>query len=109
MATAESWPASPTPATLADDLRSRLEEELHRREFVPTIQRIERVSTLVPPAEWTVATDRGTTQFTFASEDDLRRLGDGRALLVDSDGMRYEIPNVEALDPDSRKILERYL
>jgi hypothetical protein len=97
------------PSRLREDLRRRLEEELARREFVPVIQRIVRVSSPNPPAEWEVVTDRGPTRFTFNSEDDLRRLGPRRALIVDARGMRYEVPDVAALDAQSRRVLERFL
>lgn len=97
------------PAALRPELRERLETELARREFVPVIRRIIRVSAPNPPAEWEVQTDRGATRFMFNSEDDVRRLGARRALIVDGRGMRYEIPDVSTLDPDSRRVLERYL
>jgi hypothetical protein len=97
------------PATLSEDLRRRLDEELARREFVPVIERIASISSPTPPAEWEVLTDRGPTRFTFSSEDDVRRLGPRRALIVDSRGMRYEVPDVATLDPASRKVLDRYL
>jgi hypothetical protein len=97
------------PAGLPEELRRRLAGELARREFVPLVRRIVSVSSATPPAEWEILTDRGKTRFTFNSEDDLRKLGPRRALIVDSRGMRYEVPDVKALDPFSRKILERYI
>lgn len=97
------------PARLREDLRRRLDEELARREFVPVIQRIVRVSSANPPAEWEIVTDRGTTRLAFNSEDDVRRLGPRRALIVDARGMRYEVPDVTTLDAESRRVLERYL
>lgn len=97
------------PAALRPEPRKRLEAELARREFVPVIQRILRVSAPNPPAEWEVQTDRGMTRFLFHSDDDIRRLGPGRVLIVDARGMRYEIPDVSALDPASRRMLERHL
>jgi hypothetical protein len=61
------------------------------------------------PTEWDVETDRGLTRFILNSEDDIRRLGEGRALLVDAHGIRYLIPRLDSLDPFSRRVLERYL
>lgn len=97
------------PAELPPELRRRLDEELARREFVPVILKIEHISAPHPPAEWDVLTDRGPTRLSFQSEDDVRRLGPGRALIVDARGMRYEVPDVAALDPESRRILDRFL
>jgi hypothetical protein len=90
-------------------LRSILEEDLARREFVPVLRRIVAVSAPVEPSEWEVETDRGCTRFVLNSEDDVRRLSDRRALIVDAHGIRYLIPDIDALDATSRRLLERYL
>jgi hypothetical protein len=90
-------------------LRQLLEDHLARRDFVPLIRRIVRVSAPVEPSEWEVETDRGRTRFLLSSEDDVYRLDDHRALLTDSHGVRYLIPDTRALDPASRRVLERYL
>jgi hypothetical protein len=94
---------------LAPSTRATLEEELCRREFMPHLQRVVRVSGVAEPTEWEVETDRGSTRFILNSEDDVRRLGDGQALLIDASGVRYLIPPLDRLDPHSRRILERYL
>jgi hypothetical protein len=94
---------------LLPPLRAVLEEDLARREFVPVLRRILAVSAPVEPSEWEVETDRGRTRFVLNSEDDVRRLGDRRALIVDAHGIRYLIPDTEALDATSRRLLERYL
>src|SRR5207253_488984 len=61
-------------AELAPDVREMLESELAKREFVPQIQRILRVSMQTEPCEWEVETDRGRTTFVLKSEDDVRQL-----------------------------------
>jgi hypothetical protein len=95
--------------TLPPTLCRFLEEDLARREFVPVVRRIVRISAPVEPSEWEVDTDRGRTRFVLNSEDDVRRLGDHRALLVDAHGIHYLIPDLRALDTTSRRLLERYL
>jgi hypothetical protein len=80
-----------------------------RREFVPIIRRIVRVSAPVEPSEWEVETDRGRTCFVVNSEDDVRRLDGQRAMILDTQGIRYLIPDLRGLDAASRRILERYL
>ena len=90
-------------------LRQFLEDDLARREFVPVVRRIVAVSAPVEPSEWEVETDRGRTRFVLNSEDDVRRLSDHRALIVDAHGIRYLIPDLRALDAASRHALERYL
>jgi hypothetical protein len=89
--------------------RRLLEEDLARREFVPHVLRIIKVSALVEPSEWELETDRGTTRLVLNSEDDVRRLGDHRALIIDNLGIRYLIPDTRSLDAASRRMLEKYL
>ena len=86
-----------------------LEEALARREFVPVLRRVVSISAAVEPTRWEVETDRGLTSFVLDGEDDVRRLGDHRALIVDAHGIRYLIPDLRQLDPGSRRLLERYL
>jgi hypothetical protein len=86
-----------------------LQAELKQREFVPQIQRIIRTSVQTEPCEWEVETDRGHTKFIVKTEDDVRTLGNHKALVIDAHGIRYLIPDTTALDRHSRRILERYL
>jgi hypothetical protein len=90
-------------------VREVLDQELLRRDFIPVILRINSVSTHVDPCEWNVETDRGPTRFVVGGEDDVRRLGPHRALVVDASGIRYLIPDSRTLDHHSNRILERYL
>ena len=96
-------------AALAPEVRRVLEDELARREFVPVLRRVLGVSAAVEPSRWEVETDRGAASFVLNNEDDVRRLGDHRALIIDAHGIRYLIPDVRLLDPLSRRLLERYL
>lgn len=89
--------------------RSVLEAELAVREFTPTITRIRDVSTFSVPSTWSVDTDRGPTEVVLKSEDDIRRLGNGRLLIGTSHGLNLAIPDMAALDRASRKLLERFL
>lgn len=90
-------------------LAQQIEDELAKREFVPVIRRIVRVSAPVEPSEWEVETDRGPTSFILGSEDDVHELDGRRALLTDTHGIRYLILDIEQLDANSRRLLERYL
>jgi hypothetical protein len=95
-------------ADLPPNVRQILVDELSLREFVPVIRRVQRVSSEISPSEWSVETDRGPTKFTLESEEDVRRVGADRILITDSQRMRYQIPDVRALDSASRRILDRY-
>ena len=94
---------------LPADVRSLLEEELGRRDFVPVLRRVLSVSAVVEPSEWEVETDRGVTKFLLNSDEDVYPLSGGRALITDSHGIRYLIEDLAALDANSRRLLERYL
>lgn len=94
---------------LPDDVRRLLIEELDRREFLPVVKRILHVSLRVDPSDWEVETDRGVTRFSVDQDEDIRRLGPYRALITDSQGIRYLIPDTRDLDAASRRTLERFL
>lgn len=93
------------PPTLAQ----QIEDELAKREFVPIIRRILKVSAPVEPSEWEVETERGRTSFVLNSEDDVHELDEHRALITDAHGIRYLISDIGQLDATSRRLLERYL
>ena len=95
-------------AAVEPRLRTLLEEELCKREFLPVIERIEAVSDS-EPAEWSVETDRGLRRFTVAHADDILRLPDSGAVITDTYGVRYTIPSVARLDSHSRRLFEKAL
>ena len=92
------------PAETADLVR----QELAEREFLPRIERIVHVRTNKEPHEWDVITDRGRVQVLLRDED-IRRLGPTRAILVDMHGVRYYVADSRQLDAKSRRILTQYL
>lgn len=98
---------------LPSPLRHLIEEEFAQREFMPVIRRIVRVSSFATPSTWQIETDRGTTEMILKSEDDIRRLRGSihpnGLLIADSNGIHYLIPDRNALDAASRKILKRFL
>jgi hypothetical protein len=90
--------------------QSLIEEELARREFMPQLHRILEVSSFSTPCTWTVETDRGRTEFVLRGDEDIRRIGTGRSLLVaDAHGIHYLVPDQKALDAHSKRILDRFL
>jgi hypothetical protein len=98
-----------SPDGLEPASRRVLDEELARREFLPLIRRIVRVSGEATPVDWDVETDRGPTTFTLDSEDDIRKLGPNRLLITDSRKLRYQVADARALDGHSRRLLDRFL
>ena len=89
--------------------RELIEAEFAEREFMPTLLRIASVSTFSTPSQWTVETERGEVQFILKSEEDIRRLAEGRLLITSSHGIQFLVPDRLALDRASKKILERFL
>ena len=95
---------------LARDSRQAVEDELERAYFTPRIQRIAKVTTANRVPRWEVETDRGLRAFEiYSSRRDVRLLGDGRILVQDADGNRYEIPDYRRLDPASQALVEEML
>lgn len=93
----------PTP------LAQLLAEELRLREFVPLIERIERIAVDKEPAEWEVRTDRGPVTFLLGTADDVRRIDCDRATITDLQGIRYLIASLKHLDGHSRRLLEHFI
>ena len=94
---------------VAPAARSLLEAELATREFVPEILRVKAVSTFSTPSVWTVATDRGDTDFVLKTEEDIRRLGRTGLLIAGGAGVQFSVRDMAALDRGSRRLLERFL
>jgi hypothetical protein len=100
----------PLLGDLSPEDRALIEEELAAREFVPTVLRIDAVSSFSTPSTWSVVTDRGPTRFVLKGEEDIRRLGEDGALLISSgEGINFRIADRWALDRKSRAVLERFL
>ncbi|MCB1942077.1 MAG: DUF1854 domain-containing protein [Candidatus Accumulibacter sp.] len=94
---------------LPDELRRLVETELAQREFMPEIRRITDVSSFATPSTWQVETDRGSSRFVLKGEEDIRRLASPALLIADSRGIQFLIRDRYALDPHSRRILDRFL
>jgi hypothetical protein len=96
-------------SALPDGPRRLLESELAAREFHPTLKRLISVNTFSTPSTWRVETDRGEVDFVLKSEEDIRRLDEGRLLITSSHGVQLQVPDRWALDKQSKRLLERFL
>jgi len=85
-------------------------DELHRKYYAPIIKSILSVNERYGYSYWKVTTDAGTLTFTL--QDTYRsilKVDNNRVYIVDMDGNRYEIPELEKLDFKSYKKIELYL
>jgi hypothetical protein len=90
-------------------VRRLIAEELAAREFMPEIIRILAVSGFGTPSTWEIETDRGATRLTLRGEEYIRRLAGGGLLITDRFGIQFLIPDLKALDRQSRQFLDRFL
>ena len=99
----------PRLSALPEGPRRLLEAELAAREFHPTLKRLISVNTFATPSTWRVETDRGEVDFVLKSEEDIRRLDEGRLLITSSHGVQLQVPDRWSLDKHSKRLLERFL
>lgn len=86
-----------------------LEEQLDRRYFAPEIARINSIREEFGYSYWQVVTDAGECRFTVRGGQNITTLENHRVIIVDVDGNRFEIPDLQELDEKSKKKLERFL
>ena len=93
---------------LAQQEREALLQAVAEREFMPEIERLDKVSGFIAPCTWHVQTNRGPTQFLLKGEEDIRRMSGQTWLVADSHGVQYLIRDLSRLDRHSRKLLDRF-
>ena len=86
-----------------------LRSELQKRYFLPKITKIHSLDGEFGVTQWVVETNRGPVTFGMRTRYDVVSLENGRVLIKDADGNRYEIENYHRLDPDSIALLETQL
>lgn len=91
------------------EYRELLQSELSLREFVPVIQRVLSVSGKTEPCEWVVDTNHGRTTFVLKTEEDVHRISNQTVNILDANGMRYRVENLNALDRKSKAFIEWYV
>ena len=83
--------------------------ELQKRYFMPKITKIHELEGQFGVTRWVVETNRGPVTFGMRTRYDVVSLENGRVLIKDADGNRYEIENYHHLDPESIALLETQL
>ena len=93
-----------------EETQKLLQEELERKYYAPVITRIYSVKERYGFSYWVVETSSGRMSFTL--QDTYRSIlkaGKDRIFIIDMDGNRYEIPDLNKLDFKSYKKIELYL
>lgn len=96
--------------SLDPESRPLVEAELERRYMVSIIHRVISVKERFGTVDWEVETHRGRSRFTTRDlRDNVLRSGPGHYLLTDVENNRYEVLDLNALDPQSQSWLLRHL
>jgi len=101
----EDWQA------LDEDDREAVAQELGLYYLTPAIQRVDEITDELGFLYWTVETDKGTKEFVMRNNviRHAREVSPGRWLLIDVNQARFEIPDIQALDRASQKLVSRHL
>jgi hypothetical protein len=95
---------------LDKDSRAIIEEELEKRYFTPRIERVLMVKEEFGVVTWEVETDRGPRRFLVRNlRDSTFSLGANRLMMTDTDGNRYEFPDVSTVGTKAMTVLSKVL
>ena len=98
------------PHQLDEESQIAIERELERRYFETHIIRVHSIIEEYGATYWSVDTDRGRRNFVAKGiRDNVTYLDDGRILINDVDGNRYEITVLNELDEQSRSMILRVI
>jgi hypothetical protein len=92
---------------LDEKSQAAVKEELDQRYLVPIISRISSIRNEFGATYWEVETKKGKREFvTQESNENFNWLTDRRLIILDVDGNRFEIPDINQLDPKSKALLD---
>ena len=90
--------------------RKMIEEEIERHYFFPKITKINDISIHLGDYYWDVVTDKGARKFLLSSPSiNIRHVSTRRIILSDSDGIKYDLCDMERMDQSSRDLLQKIL
>ena len=97
-------------ADLRPEYLRLIEEDLRKRYFVHTVERIVSIREDMGYFYWVVETNKGTQEFPVPIRPRyITHVGPRGRLIMDIDGNRYDIPDLEGLDLHSQAIFHRYI
>lgn len=86
-------------------------QSIRQHHFLPEIEDITQITDFHGVEEWKVVTDRGPKTFYVGGERRNSIIVDdaNMVLVTDVDKCRYRVPDIQALQPKARSLLERAL
>jgi Domain of unknown function (DUF1854) len=100
----------PDPSELPPESAEAVQRELRQRDLTATVAAIRHVKQEYGATYWTVGTDRGEREFVTQNlQENALWFSDSHLLLLDVDGNRFEIPDINTLDPRSRAYIGEIL
>ncbi len=100
----------PNPTELPPNSWEAVQQELRRRYMTGTVAAIHEARVEYGATYWSVETNRGPREFVTQSlQENAQWLSPTHLLLIDVDGNRFEIPDVNALDTRSRNFITAIL
>lgn len=98
------------PVVLDAESQNLIKEEIEQRYMTAIIKRVDSLKSEFGVSYWEVQTDRGDREFVVRNvSENAQWITDRRLLLLDVDGNRFEIANLEVLDKKSRGLIEMVL
>lgn len=91
---------------LADSSRDAVARELNDQHLRPMITKVVSISREFHIPIWEVVTDRGRRTFALKGRHSAQRMGSGRLYIRDAEGNGYLIPDINKLDPTSRRLID---
>ncbi|MCC6686338.1 MAG: DUF1854 domain-containing protein [Fimbriimonadaceae bacterium] len=100
----------PAVDSLSQENQEVIQRELDRRYLTSTVHKIVSAKVEFGATYWTVITERGQRDFVVQSlQENAQWLGERQLVFVDIDHNRFEVPDIDKLDPQSRKFIDSIL
>ena len=97
-------------SSLDEENRKVIQLELDRRYLTSTVHKIVSAKVEFGATYWTDITERGQRDFVVQSlQENAQWLGERHLVFVDIDHNRFEVPDLDKLDPQSRKFIDSIL
>lgn len=90
---------------LEDESKEEVHRELENEYFTSRVVAISSVRSRHGVTTWDLVTERGNRQIHVKDRTDIRKLPEGRIVLTDVHGMKFDIPDIAQLDRRSRAFL----